>query len=91
LAFPSASGSEGDSSFRPAVAPAKRSPAAKEKDFSKHTADGLPVPCLRSLLADLAAPTKNFVRLRGSEGTFYQLTEATVLQRRILALLDLTA
>jgi hypothetical protein len=35
------------------VAPAERSPAAKEKDLTKHTADGLPVHSLRTLLSDL--------------------------------------
>ncbi len=72
------------------VAPAERSPAAKEKERTKHTADGLPVHSLRSLLADLATLTKNLVRLRDAEGAFHQLTEATPLQRQIFALLGLT-
>jgi hypothetical protein len=72
------------------VAPAERSPAAKEKDFTKHTADGLPVHSLRTLLSDLGTLAKNRVRLRGTDAEFYQLTTATDLQRRVFELLGTT-
>jgi hypothetical protein len=72
------------------VAPAERSPAAKQKDRTKQTADGLPVHSLRTLLADLGTLTKNRIRLRGTRGEFHQLTEATELQRRAFELLGVT-
>jgi transposase len=72
------------------VAPAERSPAAKEKDGTKRTADGLPVHSLRTLLSDLATLAKNLVRLHGTEGEFHQLTDATALQRRAFELLGIT-
>jgi hypothetical protein len=72
------------------VAPAERSPAAREKDLTKHTADGLPVHSLRTLLSDLATLAKNRVHLRGTGAEFYQLTAATDLQRRALDLLGIT-
>jgi hypothetical protein len=72
------------------VAPAERSPAAKEKDLTKHTAEGLPVHSLRTLLSDLGTLAKNRVRLRGTGAEFYQLTTATDLQRRALDLLGIT-
>jgi hypothetical protein len=73
------------------VAPAERSAAAKQKDRTKQTADGLPVHSLRTLLADLGTLTKNLIRLRGTPGEFHQLTEATELQRRVFELLGVTA
>jgi transposase len=72
------------------VAPAERSPAAKHKDHTKHTADGFPVHSLRTLLSDLGTLTKNLIRLQGTDGEFYQLTEATELQRRAFQLLGVT-
>jgi transposase len=72
------------------VAPAERSPAAKQKDSTKHTADGLAVHSLRTLLSDLGTLTKNLIRLPGSDSEFHQLTEATDLQRRALELLGIT-
>lgn len=71
------------------VAPAERSPAANEKDYSKRTEDGLPVHSLRTLLADLSTLTKNLVRLPGSEAEFHQLAEATVVHRRAFELLGI--
>jgi transposase len=72
------------------VAPAERSPAAKHKDHTKHTADGLPVHSLRTLLSDLGTLTKNLIHLKGTEREFYQLTEATEIQRRAFLLLGVT-
>jgi hypothetical protein len=72
------------------VAPAERSPAAQEKDLTKHTADGLPVHSLRTLLCDLGTLAKHRLRLRGTDAEFYQLTTATELQRRAFDLLDVT-
>src|SRR5262249_7412668 len=45
------------------VQPAPRSKAAKAKDSSKQTEDGLPVHSFRTLLADLGTLAKNRVRV----------------------------
>ena len=71
------------------VAPAQRSAAAKRKAGSKQTEDGLPVSSFRDLLDALATLCRNRVRLRGSQASFDQLTEANPLQKRAFQLLDL--
>ena len=80
-----------DSPLAPAdpVAPAQRSPAAKRKTTSKQTEDGLPVSSFRDLLDALATLCRNRIRLRGSQASFNQLTEANDLQRRAFDLLEL--
>ena len=76
---------------RSIVAPAVRSPAAKQKDASKRTDDDYPVHSFQTLLADLATLAKNRVRVQESETEFYELTEATPTQQRALNLLGVTA
>ena len=76
---------------RSIVAPAVRSPAAKQKDASKRTDDDYPVHSFQTLLADLATLAKNRVRVQESEAEFYELTEATPTQQRALNLLGVTA
>jgi hypothetical protein len=71
------------------VAPAERSAAAKRKAASKQTEDGLPVSSFRDLLDALATLCRNRVRLRGTQASFDQLTEANPLQRRAFQLLDI--
>jgi hypothetical protein len=71
------------------VAPAQRSAAAKRKAGSKQTADGLLVSSFRDLLDTLATLCRNHVRLRRSQASFDQLTEASPLQKRAFQLLDL--
>jgi hypothetical protein len=67
------------------VQPAPRSDAARAKDKSKETEDGLPVHSFRTLLDDLATLAKNRVRVRGDNGSeFYELTHSTTLQQRAL-------
>jgi transposase len=67
------------------VQPAPRSHAARAKDKSKETEDGLPVHSFRTLLDDLATLAKNRVRARGDSGSeFYELTHSTTLQQRAL-------
>jgi len=71
------------------VAPAVRSPRARQKDESKRTDDGLPVHSFRTLLADLATLAKNRVTTSGAKGgEFYMLTRPTPLQQRAFELLD---
>jgi transposase len=73
------------------VARAPRSKAAKAKDETRRTADGLPVQSFRSLLLDLGTLAKNRVRLTGSqEAEFYALTDATPLQQRAFDLLGVS-
>ncbi len=70
------------------VAPAKRSAAAKRKAATKRTEDGLPVSSFRDLLDTLGALCRNRVRLRSSQASFDQLTDANPLQQRALELLE---
>ena len=73
------------------VQPAPRSDAARAKDKTKQTADGLPVHSFRTLLADLGTLAKNRVRLEGETGSeFYELTQPTPFQQRALDLLSVT-
>ena len=70
------------------VAPAVRSPSAKQKDRTKRTADGLPVHSFRTLLADLATLAKNLV-CTGNDAlhTFHVTTQSTPLHRKAFELL----
>ena len=73
------------------VQPAPRSDAARAKDRTKHTADGLPVHSLRTLLADLGTLTKHRVQVCGESGApFYELTRPTALQQRAFQLLGIS-
>jgi hypothetical protein len=70
------------------VAPAQRSPAAKRKDTSRHTDDGLPVHSFRSLLSDLATLSLNKVSLPSNQKYRFNLTtKPTPLQDRAFQLL----
>jgi transposase len=71
------------------VAPAERSPKAKNKDFSKRTEDGLPVHSFRTLLKDLATLTRNEVRV--GEQTLHMLATPTPVQQRALDLLKVSS
>lgn len=82
---------EAERTRRSIVAPAKRSPAAQQKDLLKRTVDGYPVHSFQTLLADLATLAKNRVRLVGSEtAEFYQLTDPTPGQQHAFELLGVT-
>ena len=72
------------------VAPAPRSDAARQKDQSKRTTEGLPVHSMQTLLSDLGTLCKNLVQIHGTNSQFYQLTQATELQRRAFQLLGLS-
>jgi transposase len=73
------------------VQPAPRSEAARAKDKTKRTEDGLAVHSFRTLLADLGTLAKNRVRVHGESGSaFYELTLPTPLQQRALDLLGVT-
>jgi hypothetical protein len=72
------------------VRPATRSPRAKAKALTKRTADGLPVHSFRTLLADLATPSKHTVQPRApGVPTFERLALPTAPQRRALELLGI--
>ena len=74
-----------------AVAPAERSPGARQKDYTKRTVEGLPVHSLHTLLADLATLTRNQVRTGpSSDHDFYVLTQPTELQHRAFELLGVS-
>jgi hypothetical protein len=56
------------------VQPAPRSNAARAKEKSKETAQGLPVHSFRTLMADSGTLTKNRVRMEAETGSeFYEL------------------
>jgi transposase len=70
------------------VSRAPRSEAARAKDETRRTQDGLPVHSFRTLLADLGTLAKNRVRLAGVPNSELDLlTLPTPLQERVLALL----
>ena len=70
------------------VAKAERSPAARRKAASKHTADGERCHSYKSLLDELATLTRNTVRLPGASATFDKLAQPTKLQARALDLAE---
>jgi hypothetical protein len=73
------------------VEPAPRSKAARAKDASKQTKDGVPVHSFRMILTGLATLANNRVRVRGETGSeFYELTHASPVQQRALDLLGIT-
>ena len=79
---------EAEASRASIVGRAPRSDAARAKDESKRTADGLPVHSFRTLLAELGTLAKNRVRLAGAANSELDLlTQPTPLQERAFALL----
>ncbi|MGH7744485.1 MAG: IS1634 family transposase [Candidatus Dormibacteria bacterium] len=73
------------------VAPAGRSPSAKAKDATKHTADGDPVHSLATLLADLATICLNRIQPVDREiAGFEMVTTPTAIQRRAFELLQVS-
>lgn len=76
---------------RDAVKPAKVSASAKEKKLTRQTPDGFDVHSFQTLLEALGTRCRNRCRFRG-DGTptaAIQVTEATPLQTKALALLGL--
>jgi len=69
------------------VAPAKRSAAAKGKDASHHTDDGLPAYSLSDLIAELGTVCRNQLRIGGGKHTFPRLTNTNQIQAKALELL----
>jgi DDE family transposase len=70
------------------VSRAPRSEAARAKDETRRTQDGLPVHSFRTLLADLGTLAKNRVRVAGVPDSEHDLlTQPTPLQGRAFALL----
>jgi hypothetical protein len=71
-----------------AVAPPERSAAARAKDASHHTTEGLPVHDFRGLLTELGTLTRNRALLDGAdeEAALEILAEPTPVQARALEL-----
>jgi len=82
---------EGARQARDPVLPAEPSEEAKAKKKTKQTAEGLEVQSFRSLLAQLAAQTRNtcVVEGDGSGASFEQVSEPTPLQAEALRVLQL--
>ena len=70
------------------VAPAQRSAAAKAKDASHHTTDGLPAYNLPDLIAELGTVCRNQLRIGASKHTLPRLTHTNQIQAKALELLD---
>jgi hypothetical protein len=70
------------------VAPATRSKAAKAKDASHRTPDGLPAYSLTDLIAELSTVCRNQLRLGEGKHTFPRLTSTNDIQAKALELLD---
>jgi len=62
------------------VAPAQRSPAARNKAARKRTPDNLPTHDFRSLLAELGTFTANWMRLAGAQESFILHPTPTAVQ-----------
>lgn len=76
---------------RDPVKPAKPSASAKRKKTVRLTPDGLVAHSFQTLLAELATRSRNRCRVKSDPTgpTFYELTEATPLQKRAFRLLSL--
>lgn len=73
------------------VAKAPRSEAAKRKEQTRRTADGLPVQSFQCLLRDLATLCRNRLRWESHpDAQFDRMTIPTALQRRAFDLLGLS-
>ena len=70
------------------VAPAQRSPQAKDKARRKKTNDGLPVHSFQTLLKDFRTIARNTVRM--GSATFEVTTTPTSFQQHILTLLGVS-
>ena len=71
------------------VTPAQRSKAAKAKDSTHRTADGLPAYSLTDLIAELGTVCRNQLRIGTSQHTFPRLTNRNPVQTKALELLDI--
>jgi transposase len=71
------------------VAPAQRSNAAKAKDASHRTADGLPAYSLTDLIAELGTVCRNQLLIGENKHTFPRLTSTNAIQAKALELLDI--
>jgi len=67
------------------VAPATRSPQAKNKDKNKQTSDGLPVRSFQDLLDHLGTLTRQTINFAGQH--IQKITKATPTQRRAFELI----
>ena len=71
------------------VAPARRSPAARRKNASHRTPDGLPIYDLPDLIAELGTRCKNLVRFSERALTFSLLTTPNPVHAKALELLNI--
>jgi transposase len=71
------------------VAPARRSPAAKDKAASHRTPDGLPAYSLPDLIAELGTICRNELRIADSAHSFPRLTNRNPAEAKARELLDI--
>ena len=79
-----------DASRKSIVAPAQRSEAAKRKDRTRRTDDGLPVQSFQDVLKDLATLCRNRIRIPDYDLGFDRMTTPTEYQRHVLSLLGVS-
>lgn len=83
--------SEHDAVHTSVVTPAPRSRRARRKASTKRTDDNLPVHSFQTLMKDLAAITKNRIKPKLPGNTMFdQIAKPTVLQQKILDLLEVS-
>lgn len=79
-----------EASRRSIVAPAQRSEAAKRKDRTRRTDNGLPVQSFQDVLKDLATLCRNRIRIPEYDLGYDKITTPTDYQRHVLSLLGVS-
>ncbi len=89
MLFDDADPAAGEASRSSIVAPAQRSPQAKQKARTKRTADDMPVHSFQTLLQDLRTVALNTIQM--GDLTFERVTTPTPLQQKAFDLLKVSA
>src|SRR4051794_32858408 len=88
LLFEDAQPAAGQAMRKSVVAPAQRSPQARDKARRKKTDNGLPVHSFQTILKDLQTIARNTIRMRSM--SFEMFTTPTAFQQHILTLLGVS-
>jgi transposase len=88
LLFEDAQPAAGEAMRKSVVAPAQRSPQARDKARRKATDNGLPVHSFQTILRDLRTIARNTLRMQSM--SFEMITTPTTFQQHILALLGVS-
>jgi transposase len=88
LLFEDAQPAAGEAMRKSVVAPAQRSPQARDKARRKATDNGLPVHSFQTILKDLRTIARNTLRMQSM--SFEMITTPTTFQQHILTLLGVS-